>query len=487
QGGFNPDFSNPEARTGVDGDLSAHDTTGTKNVECFDCHSSHGSRDPLKAVQTSTYVTFDGSKYGANLKETQLGRGGYEIGYIASKNTKANSVNPYNAGAGQCFDCHEHEKTPYCSDPTYLTRQDCEDNLETWFVDKPWGYADTFGAQKKIMGYKDTSEFGNDGGLKASTARFAERASRTIIGGHQLASHRFPTSPNYDNSGASDIPAKYQMDALCAPCHDPHGVTRTLDKRGSGGEDLRKYAVPLLKGTWMTTPYKEDFPPPEPWGSTVVNDSQGRPRSWGEYHQYNPAQKPYANYRLDRNTFGFQNDNLTGRYIAVRIDEDETQFAGLCLGCHMKEDLITLDGNGNTIAKDTNFREIDRIHESVKGWGENNEHSYPCSKCHQPHNSGLPRLMVTNCLDYEHRTRVSENGVEPWSADSEHGSAHSRGGEHRGYPIGSIYRNSSLYEAYPKSGYSSDDYTCHTRAPLNPVGSWPANNLWNNVTPWSSP
>jgi hypothetical protein len=39
------------------------------------------------------------------------------------------------------------------------------------------------------------------------------------------------------------------------------------------------------------------------------------------------------------------------------------------------------------------------IHRTVKGWGSNKEHSFPCSKCHQAHNSGLPRLMQTNCFE----------------------------------------------------------------------------------------
>jgi hypothetical protein len=31
-------------------------------------------------------------------------------------------------------------------------------------------------------------------------------------------------------------------------------------------------------------------------------------------------------------------------------------------------------------------------------------HKFPCSKCHNPHASRLPRLMITNCLDTEHNT-----------------------------------------------------------------------------------
>ncbi|MDU0459940.1 MAG: hypothetical protein RW306_14545, partial [Geobacteraceae bacterium] len=80
-------------------------------------------------------------------------------------------------------------------------------------------------------------------------------------------------------------------------------------------------------------------------------------------------------YNVDRNTFGGNN----------RISENDEQFGGLCLKCHSKE---KFDGNSKTAL----------IHRAVKGWGDNREHSFPCSKCHQSHSSGLPRLMQTNCF-----------------------------------------------------------------------------------------
>jgi len=35
---------------------------------------------------------------------------------------------------------------------------------------------------------------------------------------------------------------------------------------------------------------------------------------------------------------------------------------------------------------------------------DNQYHKFPCSKCHNPHASRLPRLMITNCLDTKHNT-----------------------------------------------------------------------------------
>ena len=35
---------------------------------------------------------------------------------------------------------------------------------------------------------------------------------------------------------------------------------------------------------------------------------------------------------------------------------------------------------------------------------QQNYHTFTCSKCHNPHASRLPKLMITNCLDTNHNT-----------------------------------------------------------------------------------
>lgn len=415
-GGFDP-------ANGLDAAIP-NTRNGGQNVQCFDCHSSHGSK--LVGV-TSSYVTFNGTRNGGNLKETQAGKGGYAMTYKASSNSTPGAMNPYSAGAGQCFDCHN---TPAAG----IT---------------PWGYNSTFGATAPIMGYKDTPRFGN--GTMASTVRFPYRTGKKdIVSGHMIP--RDSTFLNYS--------AKGEINGLCTPCHDPHGVSPTL-------EGNQRYAVPLLKGTWMTSPYKEDSPPPDAYGATSVPPlSWGKTVAWPDRAGYGGT-LPVVNYNIDRTTFG----------ASTRIGEDASRFAGLCLRCHPKENLT--DGVPNNTA----WKGVDRVHESVKGWGDTSkptEHSYTCSKCHAPHNSGLPRLLTTNCLDSKHRGyRVS--GGQAWSADKEAtalgngGRAHSYASQHRGFPIGNVLGNSASYEA---------TNSCHASAPGNTGTTWPDNNRWNNITPW---
>lgn len=322
EGGWSPsggyDSKIPVARGG----------SSANNVECYDCHNSHGSKVP---GVTSSYRSGDGSHSGGLLKQTTKGQNGYGVTYTPSANTDRLSKNPYNPGAGLCFDCHESASAGVT----------------------PWGYSTTFSARLPIMGYKDTHRFGP--GIKGSTSRYSNRQGRTdIVSSHLLA----------------DIFLKYSaaesINGLCTPCHDPHGVSRSMGKKMA-------YAVPLLKGTWLTSPYREDAPP-------AASPGKGGPPKQGNGMATGTTKGPVSmqgmQYSVDRNTFAANS----------RISEDIDTFAGLCMKCHGK---LNAKGESKTA----------RIHKAVKGWGENKEHSFPCSKCHQAHNSGLPRLMQTNCFE----------------------------------------------------------------------------------------
>jgi hypothetical protein len=403
EGGWQPgagyDGEQPRTRGGA----------AARNVECFDCHNSHGSA--VSGV-TSSYRTTGNGQNGGILKQTTAGQGGYPMTYQPSVNSYGRSNNPFNAGAGLCFDCHE---TPAPGKT-------------------PWGYMTTFGASQPVLGYKDTPGFGP--GAKGSAGRFSNRHGREEIASSHL---KAGTPLSHTPMGT--------IDGLCTPCHDPHGISRRLGENAA-------YAIPLLKGSWLTSPYREDGPPtgvpgrsdsgiPARSSFNSVNRQAGSnftppaatpPRSAdynttnrdaganfaaagatpprdGGYNSVNrqagsnftpPAREFDANrsnrdansnftksgmgsprepmpgmmYNVDRNTFGAQK----------HIAEADQTFAGLCLRCHPKEKLTGTDEAGV-------------IHRTVKGWGNNKEHAFPCSKCHQAHNSGLPRLMQTNCFE----------------------------------------------------------------------------------------
>jgi len=408
----------------------ANTRNGSENIACFDCHNSHGSTAGSVDNPSTSYVS--ATTAGGILKDTMAGIGGYSTTYKPQAGGLTAANNAYNAGAGLCFDCHMNASSGTT----------------------PWGYNSTFGGTQPIMGYWDTPYFGP--GTSGAQKRFAFKLSMSQKGGHFGAS-----------SGLSSVLNEH-INGLCTPCHDPHGVSPSL------GTNMQ-YGLPLLKGTWLTSPYKEDIAPANNVAGTIRTDKG----------------KEGVQYHIDQNTFGSDIKNpLSSEQI---IQQSDTQFAGLCLNCHQKNSLT--DGVNHQ------WKSKDRIHESVKGWKTANgtiQHNYSCSKCHTPHNSRLPRLMVTNCLDKMHKGQVSYNPSSPIIS-----------GSGNGYKIGyiEIYCSNLAYNdtglggcalrlldtpegsgngsfpgSYSGTGlYRSHTVTCHENNAADQ--SWNVKTQWSDDTP----
>jgi len=391
------------------------DRLATSNVLCFDCHNSHGSN----VTGTTTSYT-SATTNGGILKETVAGKGGYAMTYKPVAGGSAAEHNAYNPGAALCFDCH----------------------MKDTAGDTPWGYKDTFGSTQQIMGFMDTPYFGNG-----------------TFGRQMMYPYKFTTNMG-GHFGASSIlssPAAHAIGGLCTPCHDPHGVSTALGAN-------RDYAVPLLKGTWVTSPYKEDV-------TTADNQSYVASAAVGYSGEYEGPSRSQAkkdsqvaamkSYKIDQNTF-----STTAKMNAAvaGVTETDTQFAGLCINCHTKQSLT----NGT----DHLWKGKDRIHESVKGWKTANgtiQHNFTCSKCHAPHNANLPRLMVTNCLDSKHRGRTGYN-ANPITSGSYRGSEGSGSGRMPG--------SYSAIIGEDRRTTVNNMFTCHENND--------AAQQWNVKTQWTS-
>jgi len=255
--------------------------------------------------------------------------------------------------------------------------------------------------------------------------------------------------------GASEVlttPVMGTIGGLCTPCHDPHGVSPSLATN-------QQYAVPLLKGTWITSPYKEDVAP----GAT--NECRGLEGQNNPDPVMCSASTP--SYHIDQNTFANWDFNST-----ASVSQSVNEFGGLCLQCHPK----------TSLSPDTTstWRSVDRIHNSVKGWDNdgNTKHRYTCSKCHTPHNAGLGRLLTTNCLDSAHRGRVTTGGRAVFinNYDGQRGSGSGS------FPAGGGGRGEVRSLSY-FFGTTSGGRACHDNTNSD---SFPDEQLWNTVTPWGN-
>jgi hypothetical protein len=429
------------ASTGIDGTIP--DITGSTNVACFDCHNSHGSTADGKTTSYTSATT-----NGGILKDTTAGLGGYTATYKPADFAGSATMVTHKAGAALCFNCHMTASAG---------------------ASLPWGYS-TFGTTGMIVSYWEKPGWEGAAGVNPSGAQ-----------------QRYPYKNNLDSIGSHfgvsmpmNTQAAYTIGGLCTPCHDPHGASPSLGAN-------QQYAVPMLKGTWLTSPYKEDASPL----------AKNEPRGGGHDHNTQNIGSTMG-YNIDQNTFRtgssapfsvFNRYNVGASGAGDRIMETDQQFAGLCMQCHSKE----------SIDPDTNnaWGTYDRIHDSVLGWASasgnnanNTMHGYSCSKCHTPHSSCLPRLAITNCLDVNHRGRVATGGG---TFPSHTFSGENGGGQGRG-PVGGggwgeepdqWSNNSGGNYLWGTAGTSSRPRpaypTCHDTPTA--AGAWP-NEWWNNVTEW---
>jgi len=396
----NNDFPVWSATTGDDGHMadSAPANLGkNRNVLCYDCHNSHGSD---AAGITSSYSSATGRYKGGLLKSTVAGQGGYAVTYkpgsrsIIYRNVSGlgqaavtTTTAVFNSGAGICNDCHNND-----------TRK--------VNISKPWSITGTYSSTRAIVGYWSTPYFDNY--TFNSAKRTAYKLGGTVDSNKD---RRKPMGGHYGSSVSSRSAGHSgQINGLCTPCHDPHGVSNAL------GAD-RGHGVPLLKGSWVTSPYREDK------ADRLVIKGGGR--NVGNFG----LKGAVPGYHIDQNTFmiipaprsggagtattrsnlrsqRFRSfSNLSSAMTATGYPNTQAaSFAGLCLECHNQASLTN-----NSAPSAGNWKTPARIHQSVAGWAAttgsnsgNKIHAYTCAKCHAPHVSRLPRLLVTNCLDQRH-------------------------------------------------------------------------------------
>jgi predicted CxxxxCH...CXXCH cytochrome family protein len=394
--------------SGEDGnmaDIAASQTlSSNRNVFCFDCHNSHGSK---ASGITSSYSSATGRYKGGLLKTTNAGVGGYFVNYSPAKrtviyrnysSTTLTTTATLNPGANICNDCHNDNTTAY----------------KNVVANKPWNIFTTYSSTRAINGYWSTPYFDNYTFASAKRTTYKAGAAvgnikdlRKPMGGH------FGTSIN----GASASHSQ-NINGLCTPCHDPHGVSSTMTAVERGK------SVPLLKGTWVTSPYREDKAEP------LVKRGGG-----SKYAGMNSA-GAVPGYHIDQNTFmvapvpvsggaasttaasnkrtqRFRSFSILSSALNMHTETTPSAFAGLCLECHNQ---LALTGAA-TATTSKPWMSKERVHQSVAGWASTNGtnvsnkvHAYTCSKCHAPHVSRLPRLMVTNCLDVRHFNRAVSGG-----------------------------------------------------------------------------
>ncbi len=195
--------------------------SGTKAVQCYDCHNAHASN-----VTGGTSYT-SGNNEGGIIKTTST--------YVPRAGGSTATKNAYSSSADLCFDCHLGENGSGAP-KTY----------------RDYGIP----SGKAIVGYYDRvgMNFSNYSSSRWSTSdvwrgSFAYKDG-TFKGGH------FGNSQGYLQEGLGTMGTK--VNGNCTACHDPHGVSPAI-KRGFTKLTRTVYAAastetdPVLSGSYTGT------------------------------------------------------------------------------------------------------------------------------------------------------------------------------------------------------------------------------------------
>jgi predicted CxxxxCH...CXXCH cytochrome family protein len=252
-------------------------------------------------------------------------------------------------------------------------------------------------------------------------------------------------------NGSSGGTGGYGVDAKnkigCSYCHDVHDT-----KAGSPN------GAPYLRGLWTSNPFKEDGAPQT--AAHASNSAHGGvPRAGLDSGYAGATPNALGGWQIEQNNPGAY--TRTGTYTGhselcslCHLDTDlEAAWSGHAaavdgfsgtgasdifnsfrrggttsyLRAHMQHNEVTDTENGNWVYGLRESRDGDGIAPQLPSdptlpnvqrggaWTsmtidltDSSEtpdadfHQFSCSKCHNPHASRLPRLMITNCLDVRH-------------------------------------------------------------------------------------
>jgi predicted CxxxxCH...CXXCH cytochrome family protein len=318
------------------------------------------------------------------------------------------------------------------------------------------------------------------------------------------------------NAGAS--PPRYDetpdANALirCSWCHDVHDLDLADNDTAAG--------APFLRGSWLSSPYPEDGAPHSSITYTAVNAYGAVPRAGTGYTQMGGffidqnSPQPTTAGKTIGNSAGLcvlcHTDNVDG------MDYTPNGNEGLWLGSNghsnsaiggtgaAKANIFDYshgrptpvgDGGGFSAADVPDmgyyFYFVGELTNGVRGYGyrgletgkgyipdagakaysykyfnwgctvdgtttDDGYHQFSCSKCHNPHASRLPKLMITNCLDVSKNSWDNNKTTQTaWTNPADNGK---------------------------KTAYYTSAQNCHRYD-----GSRSTDQLkggWNRVTPW---
>ncbi len=450
--------------TGVGGApvVIAGTTNHTGSWTCEDCHTAHGAGDVIIPNNTTVGINYPAAGH----------MSGISLGGAATNGTTEADI---------CWNCHDTLG--------YVSEWGVNNNANTGSMNYNYGTVDS--SDWTVATWTSgTGAFSYKTGAIQSTHSVNSAGTAAVSG------------PDYGKTETTDSVANIR----CAYCHDVHDLNKATGDTLSG--------APYLRGTWMGNPYKEDGAPQSGTNYSAVNNWGAVPRGsnstamemggyWIDQNSGNPTSvwtladsaglctlchgtnvntmDDTLGENLWVGTNGHSNAVIGGTGVnAFNVFDSRGGQNGYTDNPYQHfQGMTDPADNGNWGFRSNNSNahrytpylanaSTRPLKFNADDWGVNETgsltqiqyHSFSCSKCHNPHASRLPKLMITNCLDTKHNTWDNN-----WQLAS----------------VGTNNTNRSI------SNWTSSQ-NCHRRGGVDPNDSRAdaagVGVGWNKVTPW---
>jgi hypothetical protein len=465
--------ANTHTRRGMSGTYTAFNA-------CTDCHpgntrgATHAKNGDANVVAIPNYSSV-GISYGHTV---DTGTVGFVLGGDATTGT---------AEALICWNCHTN--ATYQGSST-ISEWGVNNNPLTGSMVYNYGSLNQANWVGATWSPANTTLFGYKVGAIRSTHAANPASGQAALSGSVYA---------YSES------ADQVQNIRCAYCHDVHNLD-VVDTVASGS--------PYLRGTWKGNPYKEDGAP-----HSTITYAAGGGSLYGAVPRGGTAYSAMGGYWIDQNsnspagswTYSSMGgvcilchgsnvnslDYVTGENIWINSafnGHRNSVVGGTATGApnildyshgrppasgllravvpamgmkHVASTSTAVSAyRGSTTKYDPNT--TGRYAHASYNWGmvqsaattTANYHKFSCSKCHNPHASRLPKLLITNCLDVKHNNWDTNKSTQ------------------------SYHTSAALTDRNKQMAYFNSAQNCHRMDDYQTTKSEPYRPGWNKVSPW---
>ncbi|HEY3488486.1 MAG TPA: CxxxxCH/CxxCH domain-containing protein [Candidatus Deferrimicrobiaceae bacterium] len=467
-------------------------------TQCTYCHAGHSGTPVTIPLPDNNYTDNNGG-VGLNMQAV-LGinytiNGGIHLGGTATVGTTEARI---------CWNCHWSDATLSAS----KTEFGVNNNFNTGAMVYDYGSLSTANTTDNNGWYAANGTTPATWNAVSTAPSFAYKAGALQSMHSTAMSAGKPKAAGPGNKTLADIRCSY-----CHDVHDLNKATRTTTGTNPGTYSDNVTGQPYLRGTWRGNPFKEDG---APTGTALTAYST----TWAPFRNVprgSTAQTEMGGYWINQNTPGADTTAVAGSaglcvlchnsevntmnifgdpaasWVGTGNGHANSAIGGTGTASGKSSNIFNLRGGtaGNTTNPAMHFTGASDPGDgspygfrgnsgssakfpptatprafgtntwmaTVDGTTTDNKfHQFLCSKCHNPHASRLPRLMITNCLDVKHNT---------WQTAAV--------GLPTGAQFGTLNKNRRI------SSWTSAQ-NCHRLTQWSDNATTGAG--WNKVTPW---